>query len=81
MLKEIVMLRVRTPKVTLYVDRLRQRWIVLDQSGRFWLLPNVENPWNQRQPIDLTEETELQPIPGHYKYLLGLPSGTEEGDA
>jgi hypothetical protein len=23
--------------------------------------------------IDPTEETELEPIPGHYKYMLDLP--------
>jgi hypothetical protein len=79
--KECEMLRVRTPRLTLYVDRSRQQWVVLDQSGRFWGLPNVENPWAQRQPIYPTEDTELEPIPGHYKYMLGLPSGVEERDA
>jgi hypothetical protein len=54
---------------------------VLDQSGRFWVLPNVENPWDQRQPIYPTEDMELEPIPGHYRYMLGLPSGGEERDA
>jgi hypothetical protein len=24
---------------------------------------------------------ELEPIPGHYRYMLGLPSGGEERDA
>jgi len=79
--EENAMLRVRTPKVTLYVDRSRQQWVVLDQSGRFWVLPNVENPWDQRQPIYPTEDMELEPIPGHYRYMLGLPAVGEERDA
>jgi len=27
----------------------------------------------QHQFWNPTEETELEPIPGHYKYMLGLP--------
>jgi hypothetical protein len=64
---------VRKPQVTLYVDRSTHQWVVLDQEGNFWLLPNVENSWEQRQRIYPTAETGLEPIPGHYQYLLGLP--------
>ena len=32
----------------------------------------IEDPWDQRQPFYPTEETELEPVPGHYKYMLGL---------
>jgi hypothetical protein len=68
------MVGVRKPHVTLYVDRSSQRWVVLDVEGNFWILPSVENPWDQRQPFLPTEETELEPVPGHYKYMLGLSS-------
>lgn len=64
---------VRKPHVTLYVDRSSQQWVALDLEGNFWILPNVDNAWDQRQPMCPTEETELVPVPGHYKYMLGLP--------
>jgi hypothetical protein len=57
----------------LYADRSGGRWIVLDSEGDFWELPAVENPWENRQPFQPTDETELEPVPGHYKHLLGLP--------
>ena len=68
------MLTLRKNVATLYVDRCSQQWIVLDPEGNFWTVPSVtENPWDQRQPFNPTEETELEPVPGHYKYMLGLP--------
>jgi hypothetical protein len=67
------MFAVRKQKAELYVDPLSQQWVVLDPDGNFWILPSVENPWDQRQPFFPTEATELEPIPGHYKYMLGLP--------
>jgi len=60
-------------KVKLYVCRASQQWVVLDLEGNFWILPSVENPWDQRQPFYPTEENELEPVPGHYKHMLGLP--------
>jgi hypothetical protein len=60
-------------KLTLFVRRASQQWVVLDPEGNFWILPSVENPWDQRQPFYPTEETDLEPVPGHYKYILGLP--------
>ena len=69
------MLTLRKNVVALYVDRSSQQWIVLDAEGNFWIVPSVEeNPWDQRQPFYRTAETELEPVPGHYKYMLGLPS-------
>jgi hypothetical protein len=60
--------------VAVYVDRARpQHWIVRDPEGNFWIVPPVENPWDNRQPFELTEESELEPVPGHYKYMLRLP--------
>jgi hypothetical protein len=61
--------------VALFVDRSSQQWIVLDPEGNFWIVPTEnENPWDERQPFYPTEETELEPVPGHYKYMLGLPT-------
>lgn len=61
------------PLAALFVDPSRQQWIVRDPDGQFWILPAVEDPWNQRQPFDVTADTDLEPVPGHYKDLLGLP--------
>jgi hypothetical protein len=72
-LKERMMLTLR--KMTLYVDRSNQQWVVLDEEGHFWIVPGADdNPWNQRRPFHPTEETELEPVPGHYKSMLGLPT-------
>lgn len=60
-------------KVSIYVDKSSQQWIVRDPSGTFWMLPSMDQPWDHRQPFNPTEESELEPIPGHYKYMLGLP--------
>jgi hypothetical protein len=59
--------------VALFVDQSCQQWIVRDPEGRFWMLPSVERAWDFRQPYYPTEETELEPVPGHYKDMLGLP--------
>jgi hypothetical protein len=69
------MFALRKNAVALFVDRSRQHWIVLDPDGKYWVVPSdEENPWSQRQPFYPTEETELEPVPGHYKYMLGLPA-------
>lgn len=60
-------------KVALFVRRSSQQWVVLDPEGNFWIVPSGENAWDRRQPFSPTEESELEPVPGHYKYLLGLP--------
>ena len=72
-LEERIMLTLRKNVVGLYVERSSQQWVVLGPEGNFWIVPSVENPWDQRQPFYPTEETELEPVPGHYKYMLGLP--------
>ena len=59
--------------VALYVDKASQQWIVRDSEGNFWSLPPTDNPWDERQPFTPAEATELEPVPGHYKYMLGLP--------
>lgn len=64
-----------TGKLTLFVDRFTQQWIVLDTDGNFWTLSTfADNPWEQRMPFHQTEETELEPVPGHYKPMFGIPT-------
>jgi hypothetical protein len=67
------MLGVRKREVALYVDKASQQWVVRDLEGNFWSLPSTENPWDGRQPFAPAQETELEPVPGHYKYMLGIP--------
>jgi hypothetical protein len=68
-----MMLAVRKQVIALFVDRSTQQWIVRDPEGTFWILPAGEAAWERREPFQPTEELELEPIPGHYKYLLQLP--------
>jgi hypothetical protein len=67
------MLTASKPVVALFVDKTTRQWIVRDSEGNFWSLPSTNNPWDERQPFFPAEETELEPVPGHYKYMLGLP--------
>jgi hypothetical protein len=57
----------------LFVERSTRRWVVLDPEGCFWVLPPVDDPWGNRLPFHPTESTGLDPVPAHYKTLLGLP--------
>lgn len=63
----------RKPVVTLYVLRSRQQWVVRDPEGNFWIVPPGDDAWDRREPFEATEETDLEPVPGHYKNMLGLP--------
>jgi hypothetical protein len=67
------MLAASRPAVAIYVDRARRRWVVRDPEGSFWSLPSTDKPWDERQPFCPAEESELEPVPGHYRDLLGLP--------
>lgn len=67
------MLTVRKRVVGIYVDRSTGQWVVRDADGSFWILPMTDNPWDDRRPFAPTEGTELDPVPGHYKYMLNLP--------
>jgi hypothetical protein len=61
-------------RAAIFVSRSgTDHWIVRDPEGRFWLVPSVENAWECRQPIEPPEDSELEPVPGHYKYMLGIP--------
>lgn len=59
--------------IGIYADRARRLWIARDPEGNFWILPVSGTPWEDRQPFSPTEDTELEPLPGHYKHMLGLP--------
>jgi hypothetical protein len=59
--------------VALFVERSSHQWVVRDPEGNFWLIPAVEDGWGHRQPFQLTDEAELEPVPGHYIYMLDLP--------
>lgn len=59
--------------MVIYVDRTSHQWVIRDPDGKFWLIPATEEPWEKRQPFYPTSETILEPVPGHYRSLIGLP--------
>ena len=67
------MLTISRRSVALFADRSSRRWIVRDPEGHFWIVPPVENAWDHREPFQPTEDANLEPVPGHYKDMLGLP--------
>lgn len=67
------MLTTQNQVIALFIDRTSQQWIVRDREGNFWLVPPGENAWEQRQPFVPDESSGLEPIPGHYRYLLDIP--------
>jgi hypothetical protein len=64
---------IQKPSAAIFVDRSCPQWIVRDPEGNFWRMPSGEDAWDQRQPFQPTEYSVLEPIPGHYRDLLGLP--------
>ncbi|MGE5192668.1 MAG: hypothetical protein ACM3U2_09210 [Deltaproteobacteria bacterium] len=67
------MTTLRKQRVTIFVDKPSQQWIVCDPEGNFWIVPVIEEAWEHRKPYTPSDESELEPVPGHYKYMLGLP--------
>lgn len=67
------MVTLQKKRAGIFVDRSCPQWIVQDPDGGFWRMPSDESPWDHRQPFEPTEETVLEPIPGHYADMLGLP--------
>jgi hypothetical protein len=65
---------VRRRVTALYVDRTTQQWVVRDTCGEFWVLPSSQDAWRHRLPFALTQDSTLEPVPGHYISLLGIPS-------
>jgi hypothetical protein len=59
--------------LALYVDRATHQWIVRDPDGSFWVVPTGPDAWEHREPFTCADDTDLAPVPGHYKYLLQLP--------
>jgi hypothetical protein len=37
------------------------------------MLPAALHPWEQRRPFYPNAETDLEPVPGHYKDMLEVP--------
>jgi hypothetical protein len=70
---ERTMFTLRKLVVALDVGRVSQHWMIRYAGGRFIALPSSSNPWDERQPFSPTHTTELAPVPGNYKYILGLP--------
>ncbi len=59
--------------IAIYVNRSTKQWIVRDPEGIFWMVPSTDDAWDHREPFEPCEETDLEPVPGHYKYMLRLP--------
>jgi hypothetical protein len=58
----------------IFVDRAcTEHWIVRDPEGTFWIVPSAENAWERRRLFEPTAETDLEAIPGHYRFMLNLP--------
>jgi hypothetical protein len=60
--------------IALYVDRSSRQWVIRDEEGNLWTLPQSSTGENEWKPFSPSEETELEPVPSHYKYLLRLPA-------
>ena len=72
--KERMIMALTKQRVNIYVNKPSQQWIVRDSEGNFWILPAVAEAWEHRIPFTPDDECELEPVPGHYKFMLGLPS-------
>jgi hypothetical protein len=67
------MLPLRTRVTAIYVHRSSRNWVVRDADGNYWRLPQTDCPWDDREPFHPDDSTELEAVPGHYKYMLDLP--------
>lgn len=66
-------MRSELTQVSIYVNRsLPNCWIVRDRAGDFWMVPSGDQAWERREPYAHSEDAELESVPGHYKYLLGM---------
>ena len=70
---EVMVMDVVKGRGAVFVERSTGQWVVRDPEGDFWTLPTVDDPWRHRLPFHPTEDTGLDPVPGHYKHVLGLP--------
>lgn len=58
--------------LAIYADSATRQWVVRDSDRTLWSLPPTQRPWEDRQRFTPAEGTDLVPVPGHYRYLLGL---------
>jgi hypothetical protein len=72
--EEWAMISSPRPKAAIYVDRAcTEHWVVRDPEGNYWIVPSVADAWERRRPFEPTDQTELEAVPGHYRFMLGLP--------
>ncbi|HVJ69818.1 MAG TPA: hypothetical protein VM510_17705 [Caulifigura sp.] len=64
----------RRLRMSLFADRNAQRWVVRDSEGRFWAMPVTATSWEERDPIEPSDDMTLEPVPVHYLVLVGLPA-------
>jgi hypothetical protein len=57
--------------VSIFVDRSSSQWVVLDPDGLS--VPPIEQGWEHREPFTPTADRDLEPVPKHYTYMLGIP--------
>lgn len=67
------MLAERRTLVSLYVEPSTRRWVVRDPDGVLWAFDSSFDGWDRREPYELTDDSELVAVPGHYRYMLQLP--------
>lgn len=67
------MVIIRKRKLYLFVDRSSGRWVVQDPDGVFWIIPVLDQAWEHRVLFIPTDESQLEPVPEHYRYVIGLP--------
>ncbi len=65
-------------RVALFVERSCRQWVVRNPEGCFWILPFGEPPVGTSSAFHPTPETDLEPVPGHYKDMLELPFETRQ---
>lgn len=67
------MLMERREAVSIYVEPSSRRWVVRDPEGHLWALDSSGDGWDRREPYELTDDSELVAVPGHYRSMLQLP--------
>lgn len=60
-------------RIHLFVDKTSLQWIAREEDGSYWVLTSRENPWEHRQAVRSIDQLQLEPVPGHYKHMLGIP--------